>query len=309
MNYLVVGYGNIGRRRAALLAGRCVATVDPVASDASVRSVDDVAAGRYDAVVLATPNDVKPQYLRRFLAAGKSVLVEKPLLVEDRAEIQALTAGARDGAIWYTSYNCRFEPLLVRLKQRLDEGAVGTVDRIRMVYGNGTVRHWVGTWREAGPGGVIEDLGCHLLDLCAWLRGTAGAGYVLWDARRVESATWDYALFGSSDRRVVMEVGTVFWKNTFAVEVHGEAGSLHLVGLGKWGPVTLTHHARAWPSGVPRTTQESVPAGDGTWAADLAEFERRVAHGVSSAENDAHVAEALAALLAQAAAPALAGVS
>ena len=306
MNYLVVGYGNIGRRRAALLGRRCVATVDPVATDAACRSVDEVPAHRYDAVVLATPNDVKAEYLRRFLAAGKSVLVEKPLLVEDRGEIEALAAVARGGAIWYTSYTLRFEPLVRRLKELVDEGAVGAVDRIRMTYGNGTVRHWRGTWREAG-GGVIEDLGCHLIDLCAWLHGRSdGTGYVLWDCRRIESATWDYALFASPDRRVVMEVGLVFWKNHFAIDVHGDAGSLHLRGLGKWGPVTLTHHARVLPSGVPRTTEQTAAAGDDTWAADFAEFERRVKRAASSADDDAFIGGALRTLVGQAHEPMLA---
>ncbi|HET7876440.1 MAG TPA: Gfo/Idh/MocA family oxidoreductase [Methylomirabilota bacterium] len=299
MKYLVVGFGNIGRRRARLLGERCVATVDPASPDASRRSTADVPAPAYDAVVLATPNQSKLEYLERFLAQGKSVLVEKPLLFSSRAQAEAVAGRARGGAIWYTSYNHRFEPLIRRLKERLDEGAVGKVDRARMLYGNGTVRDWVGSWRESG-GGVLEDLGCHLLDLCGYLLDHEEERYVLWDLRSVESGTWDYGLFASADRRAVCEVGNVFWKNTFQIDVYGSAGSLHLDGLGKWGGATLAYRTRVLPSGVPPETREESPAGDATWEADLAEFERRVAAREFSLDNDWRISAALASLLSQA---------
>ena len=116
----------------------------------------------------------------------------------------------------------------------------------------------------------------------------------------MESATWDHAIFASSDRRVVCEVGNVFWKNCFQVDVFGNAGSLHLDGLGKWGGSALVQRRRVLPSGPPPEVTESRPAGDVTWEADLAEFERRVAAGESSLENDWRISAALAGLLAQA---------
>jgi hypothetical protein len=127
---------------------------------------------------------------------------------------------------------------------------------------------------------------------------------VLWDLRPVESATFDYALFASADRRVVLEAGTVFWKNCFSIDAFGDAGSLHVAGLGKWGGATLIHRARVLPSGAPVETCEQTPAGDPTWAADLEEFERRIAAGEDTLENDWPLSEAIASLVAQA--PALA---
>jgi predicted dehydrogenase len=301
VRYLVVGHGNLGRRRARILGARCVATVDPVAPDASARSVDAVPPSRYDAVVLATPNPTKHDYVERFVGAGKSVLVEKPLPLADRATGERLRAAARDGAIWYTAYNHRFEPLVARLKARLDEGAVGSLDRARLLYGNGTVRDWIGSWRESGAG-VLDDLGCHLLDLAGWLLGRRDDRHLLWDLRPVESATFDYGLFATPDRRVVYEIGNVFWKNTFQIDVYGTAGSLHLDGLGKWGGARLVQRARVLPSGAPVETVETTGAGDVTWEADLAEFERRVAAREDSLDNDWRIAGAIAGLLHEAAA-------
>jgi scyllo-inositol 2-dehydrogenase (NADP+) len=299
VRYLVVGYGNIGRRRAALLGDRCVAVVDPVAPDAPHRDAAEVDPRAYDAVVLATPNDVKLAYLRRFLAAGKHVLVEKPVLFPSRGEAEALRQAARDGAVWYTSYNHRFEPLVQALRRRLEDGAVGELDRAHLRYGNGTVRHWRGTWREAG-GGVLEDLGCHLLDLCGFLLGHRETRYRLLDLRPVESATYDYALFASADRRVLLEAGTVFWKNSFTIDVYGSAGSLHLDGLNKWGGATLVERRRVLPSGAPVESREATSGPDATWEVDLAVFEARARAGRDSLENDCRIAEATHDLLAQA---------
>ena len=298
LRYLVVGFGNIGKRRARLLGTRCAATVDPMAPGATVRAVDEVDPAAYDAVIVATPNPTKVDYVGRFLAEGKPVLVEKPLLFSSRDQAEALAARAGSDAVWYTSYNHRFEPSIMRLKQLLDAGAVGKLDRVRMLYGNGTVREWLGTWRESG-GGVLEDLGCHLLDLCGYLLGHERERYALLDLRPVESSTFDYGLFTSADRRVILEVGNVFWKNTFRVEVFGSAGSLHLDGLGKWGGATLLRRTRVLPSGVPDEQREEQPAGDVTWEADLDEFERRARAGESSLENDWRIAEAIHSLLAQ----------
>lgn len=299
MRYLVVGYGNIGQRRATLLGGRSVATVDPRVPGATHRRIDEVPARDYDAVILATPNDVKLPYLHHFLGLGKSVLIEKPLLLPSPEEAEALRRLTGPGRTWYTSYNHRFEPLVERLRTLLRADAVGPVDRIRMVYGNGTVRNWCGTWREAGLG-VLEDLGCHLLDLAGWLLGDETTAWDLWDLRRVESRTYDYALVASADRRLVLEVGTVFWKNAFRIDVYGSAGSLHLDGLGKWGGATLTRRVRVFPSGAPTESREESGAGDDTWEADLAEFERRVAEGTGSLANDWRISEAIASLARQA---------
>jgi scyllo-inositol 2-dehydrogenase (NADP+) len=227
------------------------------------------------------------------------VLVEKPLPLERAEDAGALTAAARDGAIWYTAYNHRFEPLIARLKARLDEGAVGKIDRARLLYGNGTVRDWVGGWRESGAG-VLEDLGCHLLDLAGWLFGEPDARWALLDARAVESSVYDYALFASADRRLVLECGTVFWKNRFEIDVYGSGGSLHLAGLNKWGGASLAHHTRVLPSGRPHETVETTSGEDVSWRADLAEFERRVAAREGSAAGDARIAAALADLTRQA---------
>lgn len=286
MRYLLVGLGNIGVKRRALLGERCVGTVDPFNASADFRDIRDCAPDRYDAAILAVPNQVKLDLLRRLLTLGKHVLVEKPLLFPDRETAQDLNRLAHQHhAVWYTSYNHRFEPLIELLKQELDKETVGRIYHGRLYYGNGTVGNILGSWREEGQG-VLEDLGSHLLDLVGWLFNCVGTDVVTWSLERHEAKTIDHAILATADRRVVIEMSFLSWKNRFEVDLYGEHGSLHLRGLCKWGPSELIVHQRVLPSGVPREHRESRTGQDVTWQRDLEYFEHMTTMGETSMEND-----------------------
>ena len=286
MRYLLVGLGNIGLKRRALLGERCVGAVDPFNPSADFRDIEDCAPDRYDAAILAVPNQVKLELLRRLLPLGKHVLVEKPLLFPDRETAQELNRLAqRSRAVWYTSYNHRFEPLIEMLKQELDKGTVGRIYHGRLFYGNGTVQNIRGSWREGGLG-VLEDLGPHLLDLMGWLLTCVGTDVAAFSLERHEAKTFDHGILVTVDRRIVMEMSFLSWKNRFEIDLYGERGSLHLRGLCKWGPSELVVHQRVLPSGVPREHREGRTGQDVTWQRDLDYFEHMTAMGETSMEND-----------------------
>jgi scyllo-inositol 2-dehydrogenase (NADP+) len=297
MRYLLVGLGNLGRKRQAVLQERCVGSVDPFNPAATFASPEACPPDLFDSVILSVPNEAKVDLLRRFLGHGKHVLVEKPLLFDCPEEAEQLEQLAREhNAVWYTSYNHRFEPLLVTLARHLDEGAIGHLYHGRMFYGNGTAGNVLGTWREEGRG-VLEDLGSHLLDLAGHVLGYRDARFLPWSLQRNELATFDHAVLGSEDGRVVLEASYLCWKNTFTIDLFGECGSMHLNGLAKWGPSELIVRKRVFPSGVPHETVERVPGGiDPTWESDLAHFETLCEAGRTSAENDAWISSVLQAV-------------
>ena len=300
MRYLLVGLGNIGEKRQGLLREQCVATVDPYRTEADYSSHLQVPADSYDAVVLATPNEVKLEYLSYFLSRGKHVLVEKPLLFSDAANARALRALAEQrGAVWYTSYNHRLEPLVMAVKHLLDKQTVGKVYRARLFYGNGTVLNNVDTWREGGYG-VLEDLGCHLMDLADYLLGYQDPDFRLYQAATCEATCFDHCLFSTMDNKVTLECGWTTWKNAFSIDVFGSLGSVHLSGLCKWGQSELIVRKRVFPSGVPEETRQVITQPDATWERDLEDFECRVKAGHSSCAGDERISQALHSLAAQA---------
>ena len=298
MKYLIVGLGNIGQKRQRILGGACIATADPFQPEATYRSHLDVPLKDFDAAILATPTSVKIEYLTYFLKAGKHVLVEKPLIfpdLETASEFQ--TTAGRSGAIWYTSYNHRFEPHIMGIKSLIVDGAIGSIYKAHLLYGNGAVQNCIGTWRDEGHG-MLDELACHLIDLTSFLFGYQGHDYHVIDLRPVESRNFDYGLLATSDRRITLEFGSIFWKNTFSIDVIGETGSLHMNGLGKWGSSDLTVRRRVYPSGVPIETRKVLVQPDTTWEADIRHFESLVELGQTSLESDIRISNAISTIAA-----------
>lgn len=300
LRYLIVGLGNIGAKRAGLLGEAVSGTVDPVNPEADHRDLSEVDPKSFDAAVLAVPEEAKPGLAGELLARGKHVLLEKPFLFESETQFRELQkASEKTGAIWSTAYNHRFEPLIVKFREVLDQDRLGPLYHAHLVYGNGTAQNWKDTWRESGYG-VLTDLGCHLIDLTEYLFGYREPEFILYDARRIETRVFDRCLFATQDRRITMECGTTMWRNRFGIEAYGEKGSVHLTGLCKWGPSRLEVHERVWPSGRPGEKIEECFLEDNSFGADLIEFERRVTAGESSAEADLRIWTALEGLFAQA---------
>lgn len=293
MKYVLVGLGNIGAKRLALLGERCFATVDPHNFKADYRDLNECDESQYQAVILSVPNKVKWELMDWCLTHGKHVLVEKPVLFRDsESALKFQRTAQRNQVIWYTSYNHRFEPLIMELRQELVRGTIGDVTHGRFFYGNGTVANLTGAWRERGQG-VLEDLGCHLLDLLVYLLGEPGPSVEAWSLAKREAKTYDHCILATRDKRFVLEMSFLSWKNNFQIELFGTRGSLHLKGLCKWGPSELTICERVFPSGLPKIKQKKIQGPDMTWARDLEYFEKCVVEKKNSVRNDLWISEAL----------------
>lgn len=294
--YIIVGLGNIGKKRQNVLGDNCVATVDPFNDKADYKSISEVPTDTYDCAVLSIPNEKKLEYIEYFLSKGKSVLVDKPLIFESDEQADKLKALAMTNqTIWQTSYNHRFEELILKLKEPLDEGKLGEIYNARLFYGNGTVQNQVGTWRETGDG-IIEDLGCHLIDLSNWLFNLNNPEFILYNSSKTELKTYDYCLFGSADKKITFECSFLCWKNTFTIDVYGEKGSLHLNNLCKWGESSLVLRERIFPSGVPTETVWKTNKADDSWALDMENFESNIINQKTGCDRDIFITKGLGVL-------------
>jgi len=285
MRYLLVGLGNIGGKRRAILGERCVATVDPFNPGADFRQPEECPDASYDAAILAVPNDVKIRLMEYFLSRGKHTLVEKPLILDEETARHLTRVARAPRAIWYTSYNFRFEPNVIALKRYLEARIIGRLYRVRMFYGNGTAGNIAGTWRDS-PLGVLEDMASHLIDLTGFVFGRFGSEFRVWERRGHELKGLDHCLLATADRSVTIECSFLAWKNRWRIEALGEEGALEMNGLTKWGKSELVILRRRRPSGVPGERREVAHGPDPTWASDIRHFEEMAAAGVTSCEND-----------------------
>jgi scyllo-inositol 2-dehydrogenase (NADP+) len=144
-------------------------------------------AGELDLVVVATPNRTHAPLALQAMEAGLPVVVDKPMAV-DAAEGQALVDRARARGLLLTVFqNRRWDGDLLTVRRLLDEGALGRVWRFESRFDRWRPEPKPG-WRELGgpedAGGMLNDLGSHLVDQALHLFGPATLVYGELDRRR-----------------------------------------------------------------------------------------------------------------------------
>lgn len=152
----------------------------------SVQAIWDRAKD-HDVVVVTTSNDAHVPLAMAALAAGLPVVVDKPFAAR-AAEGRALIDEARRRKLLLTVYhNRRWDSELLTVKRLLAEQAFGEVLRFES-----RLERWrpqlKGSWREqATPGlagGLLYDLGSHLIDQALHLFGPVTDVYAELDRRR-----------------------------------------------------------------------------------------------------------------------------
>lgn len=131
-----------------------------------------------DIVHICTPNHLHKEALLSAIVHQKHIYCDKPLVatMSEAEEIRAALAGYRGTA--QMVFQNRFFPATMRAKQLVAEGALGEVLGFRACYlhGGSAAANAPLKWKltTAAGGGVIADLGSHVLDLVDWLIGPLG---------------------------------------------------------------------------------------------------------------------------------------
>ena len=124
-----------------------------------------------DMVVLGVPNDLHCPLTEAAAAAGKHVVVEKPMAM-NLAECDRMIAACKKAGVklMYAEELC-FAPKYVRLKQLADDGALGDVFLIKQSEKHdGPHTPWFWDVTRSG-GGVMLDMGCHGTEFARWRLG------------------------------------------------------------------------------------------------------------------------------------------
>jgi predicted dehydrogenase len=98
-----------------------------------VSSLDQVLDTQVDGVIIATPAETHYTLARQVLAAGKHVLVEKPLALTYEQGQELVQLAEAHGRILMVGHVLEYHPALVRLLELIREGELG---KIQYIYSN-----------------------------------------------------------------------------------------------------------------------------------------------------------------------------
>lgn len=174
-------------------------TGDPVRQGQAVADFPDAAvlsdarllwedARSYDLVVVAVPNRVHVPLGLAALESGLPVVIDKPLAASS-ADGRRLEAAARErGLMLAVFHNRRWDGDMLTVQRLMGEGALGEVLRFESRFERWCPRRAADAWRERGDpaeaGGVLFDLGSHLVDQALVLFGAVDDVYAEVERRR-----------------------------------------------------------------------------------------------------------------------------
>ena len=250
-----------------------------------------------DAVIIATPDPTHELIALAAAAAGKHILLQKPMAGDSAACRRIAAAAERAGIDLQVSFMHRHFEEMQLARTLLHEQAIGTVHTVRVR--NATPGPNWGDWffnTANVANGVVHQLGVHGIDLVSWLLGPirdVSARMAiqqnlrkLQDGRTVHVGVPDTALasygfecgaLGTHEMSMIEIQGC----DRFRIELYGQLGTLwlrsergllamwapHLHGDQWWQPTLpnvplgLHHHAR-WLDGITGRTERAQTARD-----------------------------------------------
>jgi 2-desacetyl-2-hydroxyethyl bacteriochlorophyllide A dehydrogenase len=194
----LLGCGDIGVQNAAAIEvapnvtlAACYDPVVALAEDVARAYGAEVAAtseallanDRVDAILLSLPHHLHGPLGEEAAAAGKHVVVEKPLANSLEVAVKLVRAAEREGVVLSVCFPHRYQPETVVARRLIEAGALGELAGVLLnFFMDKPSSYWVGgfsgrahsEWRssraQAGGGVLIMNLS-HYLDLVRYLTG------------------------------------------------------------------------------------------------------------------------------------------
>lgn len=275
------------------IAMRVLCGSDPERTSAAARTLGwQEAATDWRAVIerddvqivdICTPGHLHAEMADAALAAGKHVLVEKPLTTT-LADAERMVAAAEGAAgVAMLGFNYRRVPALALARQLVRDGRIGEVRTVRAAY----LQDWLVdpaapmTWRlraETAGSGALGDLGSHVIDQILAITGQRPTGVrgtlrTFQHERQgpegservsVDDAAWAQL---DLDRGALasLEVSRVATgcKNALTIEVRGTDGAISF-DLERLNELVVAEGRDAWPARV-LVTEPTHPYLDAWW--------------------------------------------
>ncbi|MFK7828014.1 MAG: Gfo/Idh/MocA family protein [Oligoflexales bacterium] len=207
-----------------------------------------IAESQADAVIVATSNKSHYPLTMKSLEAGKHVLCEKPLGLNQKEAMRMAEFADELGLITMTPFTYRYMPVNRYVKRLIGDGYIGTPYHLNMRYYAAFGRNSDYSWRfdrDQSGSGALGDIGSHFLYLAYWFFGELeelscvlgfqgerpeknpdGDLYELADDSAILQLKFKSGAFGSLHISSMAYEDTKF-KQIHQYELHGSEGSIH----------------------------------------------------------------------------------
>ena len=229
-----------------------------------------------DVVSVCVPSGLHAEVGIRAAAAGKHLVVEKPIDVSLEAADRLIAAAHEAGVAMTVISQHRFDQGLVELRRLLDKDALG-----RLVLGEAGTKWyrsqayydsaaWRGTW--ALDGGSLMNQGIHYADLLLWTMGPVAEVTALFSTETHQIEVEDTALavlrFTSGAVGTIVASTAVFPGFAQRLEISGTAGTI-VIEDGEIIRCDLTADGAQTSMRGRRNTRGSAPSATAAKPADL----------------------------------------
>lgn len=151
-------------------------------------------ADQLDLVVLGTPPATHFPLAKAALEAGVDVVVDKPFTVRSAEGEELIRLAGKLGRVLTVYQNRRWDGDSLTVKKLLDAGTLGTVTRFEVGmerWAPEIAKAWKASATAEDGGGVLFDLGTHVLDLALRFLGPATVTFAEITARRPQESADD----------------------------------------------------------------------------------------------------------------------
>lgn len=159
--------------------------------DAKVLSTTDeiwANSEEFDLVVIASPNRYHFDQAKSALESGLHVVVDKPVATTVSECRELIKLSEKQNRLLAVFQNRRWDNDFLTIQQLIADGALGTITRFESRYERYRPEPKANPWRESADsndaGGLLFDLGSHLIDQACHLFGDPISVYAEVDVRR-----------------------------------------------------------------------------------------------------------------------------
>jgi predicted dehydrogenase len=250
---VVVGAGNISAAHVFAVQGLPNARLVGVVGGASDRAVtlaakhgvvafgsleEAVAHPGVDIVSICTPSGAHLEPALVAIAAGKHIVVEKPIEVTVERSRRLIEAAESAGVVVCAIFMSRFAPANAFAKRAVEEGRLG-----RLLQVDGYVKWWrdqayydSGAWRGTvalDGGGALMNQGIHQVDTLQWIAGPVAEVFAYAGTKNHERIEVEDTLVGvlryQSGAYGQIAAATSLWPGSpKSLHVHGTDGFLRI---------------------------------------------------------------------------------